>query len=190
MVAERGIRALRVADVAERAGLSNGSVHYYFDSKQQLLREAFEFNFKNSLSRRAWIMREAIGPIHRLQLLIESYLPAAPETVQAWRVWVELWVSALGESESQALNDMVYGEWRAVVLQTITEAQALGFLRTRDPVEVADALVGMLDGLAIQVLIGSTHMTLERMRSTCLAFLQAELLDEPREGSPSPRDTV
>src|SRR5262245_51822736 len=107
VVAERGCRDLRIVDVARKAGLSNGSVHYYFDSKEELLRAAFAFNFRASLERRQWINQSDLPPVERLRMLVESYIPAQPESVQAWRVWVELWVSALGDPTLQRLNDDV-----------------------------------------------------------------------------------
>jgi hypothetical protein len=39
-------------------------------------------------------------------------------------------------------------------------------------------LIAMIDGLAIQVLLGSRSMTAERMRTTCLAFID-EMLATP-----------
>jgi hypothetical protein len=47
-----------------------------------------------------------------------------------------------------------------------------GLLNSKDPVAFADAYVGMLDGLAIQLLIHSEHMTPERMQATCKAFIE------------------
>ncbi|WP_035750700.1 TetR/AcrR family transcriptional regulator [Parafrankia discariae] len=37
--AEKGYHETRVADIAERAGLSHGSFYHYFDSKEQIFRE-------------------------------------------------------------------------------------------------------------------------------------------------------
>ncbi|QBJ96292.1 TetR family transcriptional regulator [Rhodococcus sp. ABRD24] len=172
-IAELGFRDVRISDVSRRAGVSNGTVHYYFDSKDALLHAAFQFNFENSLDRRAWIMEKSDGPLVRLHRLVESYLPAGPETVTAWRVWVELWASALGDAELQKLNDNVYGEWRAVVYDTVEAGIDQGVLRAEDPGVATDMLLGLLDGLAIQVLTGSAHMTPTRMRAICDQFIDA-----------------
>src|SRR3546814_12738287 len=39
---ESGFLETRISDIAERAGLSHGSFYYYFDSKEQVFREAAE----------------------------------------------------------------------------------------------------------------------------------------------------
>ena len=36
---------------------------------------------------------------------------------------------------------------------------------------MANTVVAMIDGLAIQVLLGSRNMTVDRMRATCRAYL-------------------
>ncbi|WP_101952412.1 TetR/AcrR family transcriptional regulator [Mycobacterium sp. 3519A] len=171
-IAERGFRDVRIADVARRAGVSSGMVHYYFDTKDALLHAAFEYNFQDSLARRRWIMEEVKDPLPRLLQLVESYLPADPATTTAWRVWVELWAAALNNPALQQLNDTVYGEWRDIVGATVRAGIAGGSLRAADPDDATDMLVGLLDGLAIQVLTQSTHLTRERMRATCERFIE------------------
>src|SRR6185437_2923905 len=39
-IAERGWGAVRTRDIAERAGVNNALIHYYFGTRQQLLRAA------------------------------------------------------------------------------------------------------------------------------------------------------
>ena len=41
VVIERGFAATRIADIAQKLGVSTGLIHYHFDSKEQLLAEAF-----------------------------------------------------------------------------------------------------------------------------------------------------
>ncbi|MFG2140801.1 TetR/AcrR family transcriptional regulator [Streptomyces sp. NPDC048650] len=171
VIARTGIVAFRVADVAKEAGLSPGIVHYYFDTKQALIRAAFERNFLHSLERRAAVLDSGREPVVKLRALVEAYLPQGDETVEAWHVWAELWVSALHDMELRDLNDRAYGEWRRIVAGIVRECQAAGRMGEEDPVEVANLLVGLLDGLALQVLAGSHAMTLARMRATCRAFI-------------------
>ena len=166
-VAEMGFKSLRIADVARRAGTSTGTVHYYFDTKTELMRAAFEWNFTRSLERRRHLLHEQEDPLQRLRSFVESYIPGDEETVRAWRVWAELWVEALHDTELQELNEQVYGEWRRLVAGIVRDGQDAGLFRDEDPVLVANALIGMIDGLALQVLLGSRSMTLDRMRAVC-----------------------
>jgi AcrR family transcriptional regulator len=185
VVSEIGFKSLRVADVAARAGTSTGTVHYYFATKTELMRAAFEWNFARSLDRRRDLLLEHEDPRLRLRAFVESYLPGDPETVRAWRVWAELWVEALHDTDLQELNEQVYGEWRRLMAGIIRDGQVAGLFRDEDAVLVANALIGMIDGLALQVLLGSRSMTLERMRAVCEERLRAITL-HPQ--SPDPPD--
>jgi hypothetical protein len=44
------VPALRLAEVAKQAGVSSGTVHYYFETKKDVLTAAFEFNPTDSLA--------------------------------------------------------------------------------------------------------------------------------------------
>ncbi len=171
VVAEVGFKSLRVADVAKRAGMSTGSVHYYFDTKRDLMHAAFEWNFERSIERRRDLLESGEPPARRLRSFIESYLPADATTVAAWRVWAELWVEALHDPDLQELNERVYGEWRRTVAAIIRDGQDQGQFRDGDAVQVANGLVAVIDGLSLQVLMGSRAMTVERMRKVCELFV-------------------
>lgn len=167
VVSEIGFKSLRVADVAKRAGTSTGTVHYYFDTKTDLMHAAFEWNFARSLDRRRPLLDAHADPRARLRAFIDSYLPADEVTVRAWHVWAELWVEALHDPGLQELNEQVYGEWRRIVAGIIRDGQDAGLFRDEDAVLAANALIGMIDGLALQVLLGSKSMTIDRMRAVC-----------------------
>ena len=173
VIAESGVRELRMTDVATQAGVSSGTVHYYFDSKQDLIHAAFEYNFRHSLQSRKDILATGGDALTLLERVVESYAPADPVRVAAWRVWAELWVHGLREPELRELNEAIYGEWRELIVGLVREAQRRGSLVDGDPSIIANAIVAMIDGLAIQVLLGSRNMTLARMRDTCRAYLSS-----------------
>jgi len=178
VIAERGFRELRVADVAREASLSSGIVHYYFTDKRNLVRAAFERNFARSLERRETILESDDDAITRLRALIDAYLPSEAETVEAWHVWAELWAEAIHDSDLQELNDHAYGEWRRLVAGIVRDGQAAAQITAGDAVEIANLLIAVLDGLALQVLAGSTSMTLTRMRTVCQSFIDRVVLPQ------------
>lgn len=172
VVSEKGYKALRVTDVAKRAKISTGSVHYYFETKRDLVHAAFEWNFSRSLERRKSILDRHSNARDRLRAFVDSYLPHDDETTAAWRVWAETWVEALHDTDLRELNERIYGEWRSVIVEIVRVGQAEGLIRKGDPLVLANALVSMIDGLAIQAIAGSEHMTISRMRSVCDHLLE------------------
>lgn len=171
VLAERGLHALRVSDVAREAGVSAGTVHYYFESKKDVVDAAFEYNFAHSLDRRADILAADHPPLRLLHEVIESYLPTDPTATRAWMVWAELWTEGARDASLAAVNERLYGQWRDLVAELIGRAQRDGTAREGDAAVFANTLVGLIDGLAVQVLLHSQVMDVDAMRATVHAYV-------------------
>lgn len=171
VIATAGIPALRLSDVAREAGVSSGTVHYYFETKKEVITAAFEFNLTDSLARRQELLTSGKDSLAILHDLVESYLPNDELSVRAWKVWLALWAEGSRDAVLQEINDRLYGQWRDVVAGVIADAQAAGTARPGDACVQANMLIGMLDGLAVQVVLESPNMSLELMRTTCTTFI-------------------
>jgi AcrR family transcriptional regulator len=180
VIAVSGFRSLRLSDVAKRAGVSSGMIHYYFDTKRDLLKAAFERYYTHSMQRRQWIMETGKGPLELLKLIVESYVPVEDETLEGWHVWSELWVEGLREPDLQELNEEFYGQWRRLVAGIIRDGQDAGIIRDGSAIDLANMLIALIDGLAVQVLLGSRSMTAARMRAICMTFID-EVLAGPAD---------
>jgi AcrR family transcriptional regulator len=175
VIARSGVAELRMADIAKAAGVSSGMIHYYFDSKHEVVCAAFEYNLTNSLQRHQIQLDFGKDPLATLRDLVDSYLPGDDRSVRAWKVWVALWAEAIRDPELQKVNERLYGRWRDVVTDVISRAQRQSLVRDGDPVQMANMLVGMLDGLAVQVLVHAASLPLSTMRETCRVFIDTVL---------------
>jgi AcrR family transcriptional regulator len=176
-ISELGFAAVRIADVAQRAGTSTGTVHYYFDSKQDVLHQALRFAFEKSLQRQTDELAKVAGARDRLIKLIDLNLPVEAEVVDEWVVWMEFWIEALHRPELRPVNEELYGHWRDLVENTIRDGQARGeFDPAADGNDLAHRFVALLDGLAIQVLLHSEKMTATDMRRVCVDLVETELV--------------
>lgn len=177
VVAEKGFKAMRISDVARKSGASTGTVHYYFETKRDLMHAAFEWNFEASQARRQPLIEAEQDPRARLHAFLSSYLPDDPVVVESWHMWIELWTEALHDTDLQELNERVYGEWRRTMAAIIRDGQDRGHFVEGDAVALANGLVSMVDGLALQVLLGSHSMTVETMRDVCARAVDLLLAD-------------
>jgi AcrR family transcriptional regulator len=171
VIAKNGLQDLRLLEVAAVAGVSSGTIHYYFDTKKELITAAFEYNFKHSLERRKWLRDETREPLELLGEIVESYLPTRGVSLRAWRVWANLWAEGIRDPALRKINEELYDQWRELVRNTIAAAQRAGTAREGDPELLANMLIGMVDGLAMQVLLHAKAMSLDTMRETCRAFI-------------------
>lgn len=175
-IAERGFAAVRISDIAARANTSTGTVHYYFANKQDVLHQALRFAFEKSLTRQLNEMDRLSSARDRLVRLIELNLPHDPEVIEEWVVWMEFWIEALHRPEMRPVNEELYGHWRRIVSDIISEGQATGeFASESHAADLANEFVALMDGLAIQVLLHSQQMTVDDMRRLCTDFVDTKL---------------
>lgn len=175
-IAERGFAAVRISDVAAKASTSTGTVHYYFANRRDVLRQALRFAFDQSIERQLVELARLRSPRRRLERLIELNLPDGGEVTEEWVVWMEFWLEAVHHPEMRPVNEELYGRWRKVVGDIIEAGQASGdFREEADPDSLANRFVALMDGLAIQVLLHSHAMTVQKMRQVLGDFVRSEL---------------
>lgn len=178
VMVKRGINMMRVADIAKVAKVSSGIVHYYFETKEELIRETFEDSFTRSMERRRSIIAQDLIVEEKLSALLKSYVPVDDRTKQAWHVWLELWVGALQDDELRLINEHAYGTWRLMIGGVIEEGQQQGVFRAGSTGPIVNQLVSMVDGLAVQVMMRSSVITAEEMDRLCALFVKDRLAAE------------
>jgi len=150
VIAERGLCDTRIADVADRAGLSPALVVYYFGSKESLLTEALAYAedlFYIEAFRELTGIEDAS---HRLVRLIELACPPVVrrESDEYWTLWVELWSRALRNEEAARKREALERRWRNTIAEVVREGQRSGQFGPCDPERFATYLSALMDGRA------------------------------------------
>jgi AcrR family transcriptional regulator len=163
VIAERGLAATRISDVAKRAKTSSPSVIYWFNSKEELLTAALledERTFDELVATRLASHDSAAA---KLRELFEICAEDAD-----WTLWLELWTRSLHDEATRAEERTIEGRWRALLTSVIEEGVENGEFETVDPERAALGIAAMIDGLAVQVTIEDPAVTRERMLETCV----------------------
>lgn len=158
VIAERGVAATRVADVAERAGTSAPAVLYWFGSKEQLLSEALTWEEDRFYAEMQERLAEGISPGERMAFLIEESGSGGE-----WTLWVEFWARALRDEGVAGTREQLDRRWREAIVEIVAAGQESGEFGGGDPADVAATLAALLDGLAVQVSLRDPEMPPERM---------------------------
>lgn len=175
VITERGLDATRIADIAERAGTSPSAILYWFGSRDRLLTEALiadEDRFAHRLGER---LASLEGAPARMRLLIEATVDEPDISL-----WVETWARALHDPDMAQERARLDTNWWELIASLIAAGQLEGeFDESLDVGDAALAIGALLDGLAVQVTLGSDSVPEGRMRSIALrmtgAILGAEL---------------
>src|SRR3954462_4991 len=151
---ERGAVGVRVKDVAERAGLAPSSVLYYYPSLDELLMEVSRGAIDRFAERRATAVHRVEGAARQLRLAVHLGVPSGPEDPES-RLLYEL-DAFTGSSPAFGILTSSYFDRQAVLYESILDAGARdgSFELAADALAIARGLVGLEDGLGLQVVIG------------------------------------
>ncbi|MFC8343384.1 TetR/AcrR family transcriptional regulator [Streptomyces sp. NPDC057280] len=148
-IEERGVAAVRIADVASSLGVSNALVLYHFSTKEKLVAAAFTYAAEDDLAQLRKLLGRRTTALRRLRSAVRWYAPTGQ--AKGWRLWIEGWAASLREPALQEVTRDLDKQWKAAIAEVIAEGVAAGEFGCPDPAASALRLTALLDGLAVQL---------------------------------------
>ena len=152
VMARMGFERMRLRDVATEAGVSIGLLQHYFETREQLGREAFA----SVCGDRACFAEAAAGAgsaWERIERCLR-YALATPDLVERSRVWVELCAAGSRDGGLRRQAARVQAAWRAPLLAAIESGTTSGEFRPLvSPEAATDAILALIDGAEVRSLI-------------------------------------
>jgi DNA-binding transcriptional regulator YbjK len=148
VIGRAGVQAVTHRAVAEEAGVPLGSTTYYFDSRDDLIRQALEYVAASEVERygkRAEELRSVKSARQLADRLIDELVAAAQDRI-AYIAEYELWLEAGRRPE---LREAAQSWCDAEQLSVAGAMEALG---STDPRADASLVVAAIDGLGERVL--------------------------------------
>jgi AcrR family transcriptional regulator len=177
VIADRGYADTRIADVAERTGISPALVIYYFKTKDQLLTEAIRYLdnlWYADGQRRMATMPTAAARLE--EIVAMSCLPEADtEPHSSWTLWLDFWTLAARSPAVAALRQKDDERWRDLISSVVRYGQESGEFREVDPRNFSILLCSLLDGLAIQIALADPVVDPARAFELCMLFIAEQL---------------
>jgi AcrR family transcriptional regulator len=169
-----GVERTRLRDVAEAAGVSIGTVQHYFDTRDRLVRELFDWSSDRRLA--GWLATTKTGaedPWERVAGLL-GYALAEPIQRRS-RVWIEFCAMARNEELRGKLGGF-YDAWREPFRNAIDQGVRDGIFHPVRPVEnIVDTLVLLVDGAEVAISLGAPGTSPERLRHLLVEAARAAL---------------
>jgi len=187
VIAERGVDAARMADIAEHAGVSLGLVQHYFRHRDRLLDEVFRHELQRISDNWGSFVDPTSPPLERLIDYLALTVPTGSDSARRqyaprWGFWLELWSKAHRDGAIGAQVPGVYASFAVPFAEAIEEGVAAGLFTLRSEVaDTVDRLIAMIDGLAVQTLV--TGMPAGRMFTLAVEFLAIELGLDPGQSA-------
>jgi TetR/AcrR family transcriptional regulator, transcriptional repressor of bet genes len=167
-LARDGYARLTMKTVSRQARVSQGILHYYFTDKRAILVAALE-TVVADLDRRVGAAQARSGPgaRARLRALIRTALETAVHDREMWIVFVEFWGEMLHDARLRAINAQLYARMRRLVGALVERGVRAGDYRPLDVHRAAAVILGVLDGVSLQLTFDSRAFTVAEAARFC-----------------------
>ncbi|HSO30414.1 MAG TPA: TetR family transcriptional regulator C-terminal domain-containing protein [Candidatus Sulfomarinibacteraceae bacterium] len=162
LLVTHGVERSRLRDVAEVAGVSVGTVQHYFDTRDRLVAELFEWSSTRRLD--AWLAAAATAgdPWTRLTALLDASL--ADPAIRHSRIWVEFIAMARVEALREKLG-RYYAAWRPPLRAIIEEGVAAGIFHPTRPIDdIVAVFIVFTDGAEVAIALEAPGVTPDGFR--------------------------
>ena len=148
--AAHGAGGISARAIAERAGVSVGTIYSYFGSLQGLMQSLWMEPLDRINARLKRIALEQVDPLERLRKLLEAYVDVATNAPELFRgAFLFVRPGSLEKPPREALETAVFG---ALLLAAVEEGQAAGRVRPGEPRRLAQLAWSAVHGsLALPV---------------------------------------
>ena len=165
-LAEGGIRAFTVDNICRRAEVSRGLITHHFGSKDGLLAAVYAAAYRPLL--------EAIGPQDgpppALPALLDILFSQVNYSRDSLNIWLAIWGEAATNPAIRDEHKALYGAYRAAVEAAIADhARARGL--TVETGALAVSVIGLVDGLWLELCLDPDHMTPALARAAAMRLL-------------------
>ncbi|MFG3392250.1 MULTISPECIES: TetR/AcrR family transcriptional regulator [Streptomyces] len=173
VIAEKGTAALRMSDIAARAGMSTGHILYHFGKKDRLLLEVLAWSQADLWARFQEAVDRAASPAEKLDLFVRFYLPTH-QGDERYALWTQVLAQRHDEAGRRILTELL-DSWDERLEAIVREGCDLGHFADVDLPEFTVRAVAMLSGLSEDVMFGRSRWRHASPHAFALAALEREL---------------
>jgi TetR/AcrR family transcriptional regulator len=188
-IAENKISGTSMRDIAKRAGISHGTLHYHFSSKTILLHAVLdELDFIFNDRRTHELAEQNLDPAARLQWFLRQEKQLLNNRRMLAEVFIDFWGQGLRDPEIRPKIQAMYNRWRLDLEEAIKE----GIDDAEFDARIADLapklLVSIMEGAALQYLIDEEAFDLEAYFSVSYEIVLQALKGGTATREPYPTD--
>jgi len=175
---QKGFHVSSVSDVASHAGVSQGTIYWYFDSKEELFDAAIMEYFADFGTEMTSALEGGGTASEKLRALAKNMDRFVAEAQQVLVAFLSYWASGQGQQKSAQLWIEVLREYADYMVTVIEEGISTGEFKEVDARGLVWAMSAAYDGLAAYAMF-IPEIDVERVSAafvdTLLQGLQAEV---------------
>ena len=183
VIAERGLHATTIRDIASAGGVAVGTVTYHFSGIEEVLAGVLEQE-TTDYSAAIWALAaSAPSGLAGLTVLIDGLMASDVRTREHWKLWLDFWALAAHYPQYSTWQSRVYRDLHHLTQEILSRGHDDGSLVVGDPAAEAVELIALLDGLVVQAYLPQSRLSPRRARTVLHHYVRATMV--PGVGAPS-----
>ncbi len=172
-----GLHQLNIRDIAREAGVSLGSIHYYFESKEHILMEIFRKFIDERILKTTAATALSVDADARQKILgvIDVFIDQLGSDLSTCRIFIDLWSQIAWHGPLRGLLDAYYRLSTRWLTGLIQEGKDQGLFSVSDPEMAASQIVAVVDGLMVQINLFGPELDMDRLKRSCKEFVNQAL---------------
>ena len=167
---DRGLKGLNIREVAREAGVSLGSVHYYFASKEEILVEIFR-QFVQRVSEATLSGTPGADPRQVITDLLDGYFAELSKDPATCQGFIDLWDHVPQNDDLRRLMEKYYRRSARFLTDLIKEGKRQGLFKVDSPSAAAGQIIAIIDGIKVQLHLFGPKTDLEKMKRATKKFV-------------------
>ena len=191
VIAQKGFQACSISDVARASGLARGILHYYFDSKEEMLAELMRSLGQVHLRELDRYLTRFTDPLERLLAVLRFHLSPQDDTSRDMtRVWIEFWAYGLEDPKVRKAVLEVQDAVRERLESTLDQGLREGRFVKVDRRSTAVLLLSLVEGPMLQRSYHRGVVNAAEILSTASRMILAFLSAGAKASRPGGRRTL
>ncbi len=183
LIAERGFEGLRTRDIAARAGVNIATLHYYFATKEDLIRGVVEALVKRFRTQKApALAAQPRSPLIELRQELQDAQYQICESPEMFTVMFELVLRSLRDPALRAILRDMEASWREHITTYLREGKEQGVFREDlDITAAVTGIVALVKGSVIELIASPETFPTERFNQEVERWLTGSAHQRPIE---------
>ncbi len=170
VIAERGLEATKLVDIARLAGVTTGAVTHYFSDKDAILMAALEMAYDIMFANMEHVKEQENYSFFDI---ISTALPTTAESRIAMTVWLAFWGRSIAEPRVATMQLEFHHRWQNIVTQELMRH----YQRHRIPLpedleDVSQGITAQVNGLIIRGLVDGPDWPTARLHKSLRVYLE------------------
>lgn len=160
VLASKKVSGARMREIARIAGISQGTLHYYFPSKTGLYLAVLDEMQKYFEMRQKQLLSHDLDAAGKTRLFADQQQQLLQESPQVEEIFLDFWGHAMVDAKVREKIISMYAAWRRDITIAIQQGIQSGEFDAEQAQVAPYLIIALLEGIALQYLLEETQIDL------------------------------